>query len=103
MSVAASVSPFASTILVDLYIAVRTPAGQLLFYPSFQPVQAPWQPDFSLSPSLEVFDVELLSEVIDTEPGGSYNWFAVMVPPGGDPTDPAQRLSLDNARATLNK
>lgn len=97
------VSPFASTTNVDLYVALRHPSGQLLFYPSFEPVQAPWLADFSLTPTTAIFDSELLNELIDTEPGGFYNWFAAMVPPGGDPTDPSARLSFDSAPTSLNK
>ena len=87
----------------DLYVALQRPNGQLLFCRSFQPTQTPWLTDFSVSPSLEVFDFELINELIDDEPGGSYSWFAAMVPVGGDPMDPAALLSLDDASTSLNK
>jgi hypothetical protein len=48
----------------------------------------------------EVFDFPLLTYTFGGEPAGAYTWYAVLTPPGADPMNPANWLSLADAHFT---
>jgi subtilisin family serine protease len=94
------VSPLNTSTNVDAYVAVQTPGGQLLFFPGFGITPVPYISNYSVAPLLEVFDFNILSYAFGSEAPGNYNWFSVLTPPGADPLNPANRVSLDAAPFT---
>lgn len=83
------VNPLQASAKVDVYVAVRLPSGQLLFFPGFGTTPVPLVADFSVAPLLEVFDVNILSFPFGGETAGNYTGFTVLTPPGASPLNPA--------------
>jgi hypothetical protein len=94
------VSPLNVPDNVDVYVAVLMPGGQLLFYPGFGTTPVPFAANLAVGPLLEVFDFLMLVHMFGGEPVGPYTWYAVLTPPGADPMNSANWLSLDDAPFT---
>jgi subtilisin family serine protease len=94
------VSPVNYSANVDVYVAVQIPGGQILFLPGFGMTPVPYMSNFIMDPLLEVFDFNLLSYVFGSEVPGNYSWFGVLTPPGADPYNSGNWLSLDTALFT---
>ena len=69
----------------------------MLFFPGFGTTPVPFVTIVAVGPLLEVFDFLMLTYTFGGEPVGAYTWFAVLTPPGADPMNPANWLSLDDA------
>jgi subtilisin family serine protease len=91
------VNPLNSQQFVDIYVAVRIPGGDLLFYPGFGTTPVPLRSNYEISPLQESFDFNMLNYTFAGEPSGNYTWFSVMVPPGADPLDSNNWQSFDHA------
>ncbi len=91
------VNPFDSSKFVDMYVALRVPGGDLLFFPGFGTNPVPFQSNFEIEPLKEVFDFKMFSHTFNGEATGVYRWYSVFTPPGADIFDPANRLTLDSA------
>ena len=94
------VSPLNVPENVDLYVAVLLPGGQLLFFPGFGTTPVPFVANLTVAPLLELFDFLMLTHIFAGEPVGAYRWYAVLTPPGADPLNPDNWLSLDDAPFT---
>lgn len=82
------------------YVAVSVPPnGELFFYDGagFFATPVPFATDYLVSPLVEIFDHTMLAYTFNAETSGNYVWYSALVPPGGDPLDPADWLSLDSA------
>lgn len=96
------VNPTNASATVDVYVAVQTPGGQLLFFPGFGTTPVPFASGFSVAPLVETFDFTMLTHTFGGEAAGAYTWFAVLTPAGADPTNSANWLSLDDAPFAKN-
>jgi hypothetical protein len=94
------VNPLNVSVNVDVYVAVQLPGGQLLFFPGFGMTPAPFMTSLLLGPLFAVSDFPILTYTFGSEPVGAYTWYAVLTPPGADPMNPANWLSLDDAHFT---
>jgi hypothetical protein len=94
------VSPLNVSEIADVYVAVQMPGGQVLYFPGFGTTPVPFMTSLAVGPLLEVFDFPMLTYTFGGEPVGAYTWFAVLTPPGADPLNPANWLSLDDAPFT---
>ena len=87
---------------VDIYVAVRVPGGDLLFYPGFGTTPVPLVSNYEIAPLQETFDFNMYNHTFTGGPSGNYRWFSVMVPPGADPLDSNNWLSFDDAPFNKN-
>lgn len=85
------VNPFAQPWLVDAYLGFDLPSGERQLYLIGQlPVPA----------SLKSFNAQFVNGPLSGA-SGSYRWISMLVVPGGDPNNPADRLSVDFAPFTI--
>jgi len=94
------VNPLNVSVNVDVYVAVQLPGGQLLFFPGFGMTPVRFMTSLLVGPLFAVSDVPILTYTFGSEPVGAYTWYAVLTPPGADPMNPANWLSLDDAHFT---
>jgi len=96
------VNPVNAGANLDLYVAVQTPGGALLFFPNFGTTPTPLVSNFAVTPLMTVFDFSMFTFMFGSESPGPYDWLAVAVPTGADPLNPATWLSFDDAPFTKN-
>ena len=61
---------------VDLYVALETPSGELLFYPMFGTAMAPFLAGIEIPADTHIEDYELFSLTLPDVPAGTYRWYA---------------------------
>jgi subtilisin family serine protease len=96
------VNPINAVANVDVYAAVQLPGGSLLFLPGFGGTPTPLAANYPVAALQETFDVPVLVYPFAGEPVGNYKWYAVLTPPGADPLNPANWLSMDDAPFAKN-
>jgi hypothetical protein len=72
----------------DLYLGIVTPPMNVSLIPLGTQ---------TIPGGTKAFDIPLTSGPFAGAPSGSYAWFSLMVPPGADPSNPANHLSVDAA------
>jgi len=82
------INPIPNVWNVDLHFGLVAPSGSVLMLAK-QPLALP-----SLG---EFFDINFINLTWSNEPAGTYDWFVILTAPGGDPANPASRLSVDTA------
>lgn len=82
---------------VDLYVGVVPPGGPVLYLPAFGETPTPFASDVTVPALVEVFDVPTFTHTFGSDPVGTYVWFAGMTPPGTDPADGANVLTVDTS------
>jgi subtilisin family serine protease len=91
------VNPTNSAANVDLYLAVKVPSGDVLFYPGFTTTATPFASNFAVAPLVETFDFNVFNHVFGAETAGDYKWYSVITRVGRDVFDSANWLSIDEA------
>jgi len=61
---------------IDLYLALETPSGELLFYPGFGAEMAPFISGIEIPGDTHLEDYELFSLTLPELPAGTYRWYA---------------------------
>lgn len=82
---------------VDLYVGVMPPGGPVLYLPDLGETPTPFASNVTVPALLEVFDVPTFTHTFGSDPTGTYVWFAGMTPPGADPADDANVLTVDTS------
>lgn len=83
------VNSASAAVMVDAYLGFQVPSGQVALFP---------YGTITIPASAEIFDIPQVSATLTgSEPLGTYLSFTVLVPPGADPFNPANHLSLDLA------
>jgi subtilisin family serine protease len=81
-------SPQAAPLSADLYLFLLTPPSNVQTFPLGNVV---------IAPGTKMYDVSIVNSIVPALPAGGYEWAAVAVPPGQNPSNPANHLSLDIA------
>ena len=81
-------SPQAAPLSADLYLFLLTPPSTVQSFPLGNVV---------IAPGTKVYDIPLVNTIAPAMAVGTYAWGAIAVTPGGSPTNPADRISLDVA------
>jgi len=67
---------------VDLYVAIETPDGELLFYPGFGTSWSCFLPGLHIEAETAVENYQLFSLTVPDLPAGIYRWFAACTDAG---------------------
>jgi len=81
-------SPQASPLSADLYLFLLTPPSNIQSVPLG---------NVMIAPGTKVYDIAIVNTIAPAMAAGTYKWGAIAVTPGGNPTNAADRISLDIA------